>query len=305
MLHSMLQIAAVFALAISTTRGQAPSRYLFIFGDSYTTTGFDARAKPQPSLDNPLGNPSSPDLTLTGGANWVDFVIYDSSMPGIVAYNYAVGGSYVNHTAAQPQGPANKTADPDFISQENTFETTLSPHVGWTSTNSIFINYFGIVDVSTQVYKGRNVSCAESMLFPADIDSYFRLLEKQYSRGARKFITVLVPPIHRAPVFNYGDTAGNGPSVEQVTSSWNSAMKKGNSKFQNAHRDAKAQIVDPTDTFNTILNDPTKYGAPNATCYSVSGNPCLWVDFIHPGHELNQAFGKQMKDVIKEMLPPV
>lgn len=81
----------------------------------------------------------------------------------------------------------------DFRDQEAEFESlTSSKTVPWNSTNSLFISWFGINDVSLQIYNGRNLSTSQPILAP-DVTDYFGVLQRQYALGARKFITVLVP----------------------------------------------------------------------------------------------------------------
>ena len=45
-------------------------KYMVVFGDSYTTTGFNDTLA-QPSRANPLGNPAYPGYTASNGPNWV------------------------------------------------------------------------------------------------------------------------------------------------------------------------------------------------------------------------------------------
>lgn len=48
-------------------------------------------------------------------------------------------------------------------------------------------------------------------------------------------------------------------------------------------------IVDTQAPFNTAIDNPTKYGSRDATCYNSDGKTCLWFNDYHPGmaiHEL-------------------
>lgn len=77
-------------------------------------------------------------------------------------------------------------------------------------------------------------------------------------------------------------------------------MNTANNRFRFFHRSAKSLLVDPSTVFNTILDNPQTYGAPNNTCYSYpQGQPCLWDDFIHPGIVLQREFGNRMVTAIK------
>jgi hypothetical protein len=69
----------------------------FRSGDSYTQTGFDITGT-QPAIGNPLGNPTYPGYTATGGANWIDAatVTYNHSI--VLTYNFAYGGATIDGT---------------------------------------------------------------------------------------------------------------------------------------------------------------------------------------------------------------
>lgn len=49
------------------------TKYLFIFGDSYTATGFDINGA-KPTTSNPIGNPDLPGWTSSGGLNWPGYL---------------------------------------------------------------------------------------------------------------------------------------------------------------------------------------------------------------------------------------
>lgn len=70
-------------------------KYVFTFGDSYTTTGFDSLAEPFPTAENPLGNPVYPGLTSANGPNWVDYLTVKSNASSFLTYNLAIGGASV------------------------------------------------------------------------------------------------------------------------------------------------------------------------------------------------------------------
>lgn len=55
------------------------------------------------------------------------------------------------------------------------------------------------------------------------------------------------------------------------------------SNFQSSNADAKAKLIQTQPAFNKALNNPTAYGAPNATCVNWDGTSCLWRDPYHPG----------------------
>ncbi|EME43722.1 carbohydrate esterase family 16 protein [Dothistroma septosporum NZE10] len=268
-----------------------PGRYLFAFGDSYTATLFNT-SDTQPSLSNPMGNPAYPGTTTSGADNWIDVVVYNSTRNDTVAYNYATGANMVNITACQGQAYAASGPVKELNDQMALFKQ-LPTTVKWNATNSVFFNFFGINDISVQVYSGRSYTNATIILAP-DIDNYFSQMGAQYSMGARRFVTILVPPIYRAAVHGFGNGTA-APLVRNLTAYWNNAVHSCAKSFSSKYPGSEMEVFDPSTTFNTILDNPTGYGAPNSTCYSYpAGQPCLWADFIHPGIVMQRAFGNAM-----------
>lgn len=79
-------------------------------------------------------------VTTSGGENWVDIVVYNTSRVGLLAYNFAISGATVNHSRAGTDGqPTNK----DMIAQQQTFSDS-GRRVSWRGDNSLFIGWFGM-----------------------------------------------------------------------------------------------------------------------------------------------------------------
>lgn len=47
---------------------------VFNSGDSYTQTAFDILGT-KPTPENPIGNPTYPGNTFSGGANWIEYIL--------------------------------------------------------------------------------------------------------------------------------------------------------------------------------------------------------------------------------------
>jgi phospholipase/lecithinase/hemolysin len=60
-----------------------------------------------------------------------------------------------------------------------------------------------------------------------------------------------------------------------------------------------AQLFDTTPTFDTVLNNPTAYGAPDATCVNGDGKSCLWADTYHPGLVIHELLAKALVKAVK------
>lgn len=257
---------------------------------------------------------------LSGGNIWLDYIVGTTLRNQTPTYNFATGANPVNFSRAQ-FGPTYTVVGPvrDFRDQQAQFEllNRSSRRPRWNSTNSLFINWFGINDVAVQLFQGRNYSTITSILGP-DINDYFGLVDRQYSLGARRFLTILVPrksvvtsrrvarvlishatAIHRAPVFGYGN-ASNAADVQRAIAYWNNQMTSANGQYSSTRPQARARVFDPTSVFNQILDNPRNYGAPNSTCFSLpAGQPCLWRDFIHPGIVIHRRLGQALSSVVQ------
>lgn len=218
-------------------------------GDSYTATGFNI-SDTQPSTETPMGNPPAPGITFSNGRNWLNYLTSTYNASSLLTYNFAAGGA---------------TIDPDiFISRIPSFRNQVSdiflPTYGnastasWDSSNSLFITFFGINDVGI-TYRTPNASLTSRI-----IDSYTAGLEELYLSGARNFLVVNVPAVHRAPA-----TTGLNHSADFVE-----AERKGITDFNRrvrgmgegvvkTHNDATVFVFDAFTVFSEILDDPGSY----------------------------------------------
>ena len=70
-------------------------------GDSYSQTGFGITST-KPSSSSPLGNPTYPSWTTSGGPNWIGYLIENYNMTLAYAYNFAYEGATVNASLVAP-----------------------------------------------------------------------------------------------------------------------------------------------------------------------------------------------------------
>jgi phospholipase/lecithinase/hemolysin len=60
------------------------------------------------------------------------------------------------------------------------------------------------------------------------------------------------------------------------------------SNFQSTYNDSTVWVVDTHTAFLTAINDPTEYGAANATCYDSHGTTYLWWNSYHPAEAIHK-----------------
>ncbi|TGJ84307.1 hypothetical protein E0Z10_g4460 [Xylaria hypoxylon] len=266
----------------------AAAKYLLVFGDSYSTTNSWAGGT-APSASNPIGNPSFPGQTTSAGLNWVGQAIAKQNTSLIFAYDFAVTGATTDKEIVDTYAQYN------FDDQvETLFSTYLSGSaVPWKSAADVLVAVWcGINDVGEPFWDG--------ISSPIDtiLDRYFGLLDTLYAKGLRNYVLFTVPPFDRAPAIIY-ESATRVASLHSDIQTYNTKLATRLSKFKSAHTDVTAQIFDTTPTFKTILDNPTAYGAPDATCVNGNGKSCLWADTYHPGLVIHEYLAKALVKAVK------
>lgn len=94
------------------------------------------------------------------------------------------------------------------------------------------------------------------------------------------------------------DTTTFLADVNAKAQSWNSILSSRTKLFNSKHPRAKAAFLDIQPFFNTVLDNPTQYGAPDATCMNYNGVSCLWVDGLHPGQAIHRSVAAGVKALL-------
>jgi phospholipase/lecithinase/hemolysin len=69
-------------------------------------------------------------------------------------------------------------------------------------------------------------------------------------------------------------------------------------RFKSANSEATGQIFDTSPSFVRALDNPTAYGAPDATCVNQNGVSCLWYDTYHPGIAIHKLLAQAFYDSV-------
>ncbi|KAL9602869.1 MAG: hypothetical protein Q9219_001564 [cf. Caloplaca sp. 3 TL-2023] len=189
---------------------------LFVFGASYTSTGFNWLKSPAPSASLPLGN-SLRGTTSSNGPCFVTYLTTTFNASKVLTYNFAFPGAQVDHAAtrAKPLAPG-VTDKPGNDMTQQVFHGFLpsytdkvhAPYAEWKSSSSLFVSFFGIND-AIAYYK------RQSSVRPAVTDkimaAYTANLDALYKAGARHFLLLNTPPMESSPYFAYTKTtSGTG-----------------------------------------------------------------------------------------------
>lgn len=261
----------------SSTASAAGTKYLVVFGDSYSSTGFYIQGG-YPSASDPIGQPDLPGSTTTGGLNWVGLVTSELNSSLILTYDWAYYGADTDASIVYSY------ATYCFDDQVGEFESALVPapaEAPWTPDDSLAVIWVGINDVGEAFW--------ESIALPLDavMTRYWGLVEDLYDDGLRDFVIMSVPPFDQAPVFAQ-QAASALAGLQGNISAYNEALESNLASFTSGRSDVTARFFDTSSYFWAALDDPTAYGATDASCMNSDGTTCLWYDNYHPGQAIHR-----------------
>lgn len=296
----------------SSWSGFAGVRYLFAFGDSYTTVGFSSASSTQPSASNPDGVFGSTLGTTASGRNYIDYLTYTYNTSRVLTYDMAVYGATLNRSVV----PAFSASIPDAVNQSVSgwyppyHSNGGSAGVPWTAGNSLFSYFFGINDLlNTQ-------GAYNASLEAALMHSYYDVLYFAYIFGARNFLVQTVPPMDLAPgvVAFY-----NVSAVAAAVKSYNAALASTVAQFRADRAGATVFVHDTHALFAQVLDNPastpqtagiayttgycsqyvgsTDPNAYNASC-TKPVSAYFWHDFLHPTWPVHQALASSIAKLL-------
>ncbi|KAK4184756.1 GDSL lipase/esterase [Podospora australis] len=295
---SQLKKSIVLAAGVlaSLAAAQATSvKYLFIFGDSYTATGFNANGA-KPSAANPIGNPTLPGSTFSGGYSWPGFLVTPAFRPAsqtTLLYNYAVGGATVDSAVVAPPG----NGIPSFVEQVSQWRSgagTKPSYALWNSENALAGAFFGINDITQSYWRGGTQDAPVARM----VDRYFEQFQILYNGGVRNFFLITVPPLDRVPQIAQQSAAGRAKIMANVNS-FNSQLASRLQVFQQNNKNVTAVVVDSAPPFIAAISNPRQYGAPDATCLNRNGKSCLWWDNLHPGEAIHRLLAESVANAFR------
>ena len=126
---------------------------------------------------------------------------------------------------------------------------------------------------------------------------YFSQVQILYDAGARNFVFLSVPPIQRTAL-DLTDTTADQASIAAAVVTYNNLIASNLATFKSSNARIKAWIVDTAPPFNTVLDNPTAYGAPDNTCVNADGLSCLWYNNYHPGQKIHDLIAKAVQALV-------
>jgi phospholipase/lecithinase/hemolysin len=302
--HSLALLITAISLTTPTASAQEQLLHFFVFGDSYTDSGFNISG-PQPSPSQPFGNPSvgtSPDdllgnrditnKTSANGPLWTQYltVIYNTTTT--LLYDFAISGSSI------PDGFSSQILneyEPQYASQ---FSSNLTSYGSWNANNSIFASWIGINDINWCSALFSSTPSDFSTCLPPRLDMYFSLMTSLYNTGARNFFFVNLPPLFRAPmVTQHG--ADIIENYRQGVTLFNSQLLPAYvANFTASHEGVRSIVYDAYSLFSEILDRPHWYGFKDNTSYTcigcTNGTGDFWANNYHPTTQVHERLARDM-----------
>ena len=223
-------------------------------GDSYTDTGFDINGA-QPSADNPLGNPSYPSHTMSGGPNYIDFLTMKYNNSLVLSYNFAMSGATTSDSIVAAVG-----SDVHSFQQqvENSYKPKYSTpednNAPWSANDAVFLIFFGINEWVDSLWHPSQLadffesidlsyqSDASAHKVPTLLQAYFQYVDELHATGARNFLFVNVPPFNRSPA-RQARGAQDAATCSKSIHTYNSQLAQGVQNWSAANTDVRHDFV--------------------------------------------------------------
>ncbi|KDE03176.1 hypothetical protein MVLG_06329 [Microbotryum lychnidis-dioicae p1A1 Lamole] len=247
-------------------------KHFFGFGDSYTASGYDPA--------NGINNITYFGNTSTNGLNWFQYLAL--SNPNVNASRQMFDFARFGATTSNAIVPSTAPDLVDQVIDFHRFFVPPPPQAKWLSNDTLFTIWIGINDVGFGFIQ--NILYADAQ--PRFNKTWVDVINTLYSYGARNFLVLGVPPTQRTPLvqsYNATNITIFGANVDK----YNAMLASFIPRIPLNYPGTKAMLFDTQPFFNSLLDDPFRYGFVDATnvcpAYEyVSGDPfvdsplCPW-----------------------------
>ncbi|KAI0033938.1 hypothetical protein K488DRAFT_46657 [Vararia minispora EC-137] len=278
------------------------TKFLFSFGDSYTTTGWN----PSQGVNSP-----DPGFTSSNGPNWVESLSITFNVTNTKLFNLAYGGATIDSALVTPYLPT-VLSIVDQVAQFKQFLANKPEGAQWDSGNTLFSTWIGINDVGNSYY-WTNVS--QHAFHETLMARLFGQVEELYQAGGRSFLFLTVPPTNRAPLL-----IEQGPravaSIKSALADFNSVLNSSVAAFKANYTDLdKVVVFDTQAIFNVLLDNAGTLGFVNSTGFCnayQNGTPkqttqvagCapvsnyFWLNTLHPLFTVHNVLAHALSTVL-------
>ncbi|KAF3761392.1 family 16 carbohydrate esterase [Cryphonectria parasitica EP155] len=296
-------------------------KYVFSFGDSYTTTEFKHKQLPYPSPSHPLGNPPYPGRTSANGPNWIDYFTVRYNHSTLQTYNLAYGGATVDSSIVPPYLPSVLSLKGQVLDEfvPGYAERQAPGAPAWAAEETLFAVWMGINDVNGAFAKGPAGPDGTDAINQRVFKEYAELVRTLYGRGARNFVFLNVPAIERSPLTrDQGEEAVRleGADLAQFNSLIGD-MARG---LRAEHQDANVWVYDSYADFATVMDNPGAFpqtsgykntedfcdayqnGTPDPDYFDpacgIRANEYLWSNSLHPTDPVHELVAARVAELL-------
>ncbi|KAG8217936.1 carbohydrate esterase family 16 protein [Butyriboletus roseoflavus] len=294
--------ASLFFVPVASAIPWNATEYMFVFGDSYTTDGYNISA----GVNSP-----TPGYTSSNGPNWVEFLTSTYNQTAVKTFNLAYGGATTDSALVPPYLPTVLSVV-DQVSQFNEYLAPKPAGAQWDSTNSLFSIWIGINDIGNSA-SWTNIT--QFQFYGTLMDRLFSQVDDLYNAGARNFLFLTVPPTNRAPLMlEQGPQAAAQMGTD--IANYNTRLTQSVRDFQANYTDlGSVTIFDTQPIFNTLLNEWQTFGFVNVTGYCPAyenGTPArtyqvegcapvssyFWLNTLHPLFTVHDILAKAISTAL-------
>ncbi|KAH8424030.1 SGNH/GDSL hydrolase family protein [Aspergillus melleus] len=250
-LVSSAQAAPLASRVSSHYPGFAKLKSLFVFGDSYSRTGFDPSGT-QPSSSNPLGNPTYPGRTSANGPNWVDLLTVKYNASSLLTYNFGASGATLDTSIVESGLDVAREISEYFVPYYANSSSDADPV--WETDSTLVAIWVGINDINKS-YLAQNES-----IHPLIFERYRELVGDLYDLGARSFLLLNVPPLERAPRTTGSSAAEERIPIERAAvKDYNSRVDALQEDLQGNYDDVTVFLYDTYSLFDKVIDDASQF----------------------------------------------
>ncbi|KAM0752279.1 hypothetical protein T439DRAFT_204744 [Meredithblackwellia eburnea MCA 4105] len=296
---SLLPVTAAPAPASNGTLGSfswQSTKYIFAFGDSYSASNWH--------IEKGLLSPDD-GVTTANGPNWIQHLSRTFNDSNILLRDMAANGASIDNDLI-----AITDHETGVAQQIAKFEKHLSPppdEIPWQGTNTLFSIWVGINDCDLS-YERPNQRGWHNREFKV----WRSLMEKLYSRGARHFLFMTVPPTYASPLY-----FGRGDLKEAILD-YNKVLRMNALRFQDDHPDAVVLFHDAHTSFSLILDNANqegfkktlescpayRRGTPSLTTFyaecEYAVNEYFWTDDLHPSSPVHKLLARRIVEFLRQ-----
>ncbi|BGO95957.1 hypothetical protein NBRC10512_005459 [Rhodotorula toruloides] len=244
---------------------------VFVFGDSYSETGFD----PSKGFD-PLAQPAK---TTSAGPSWPMYFANNTISPALFnrTFSFARGGATTSPDRVYPTYP-NISTGSQVDSWEGWFVNATTEgkkaRPVWDGRKTLFVVSFGLNDLV--------IAMRSKTPLPTILEPTFAELMNQTSRlyksGARQFLFQLIPAFQHSPEaqHSFPDVNNAAALVGTNVKLWNERVKVFAGQVASTLKGSEVGVWDAYGFWEELLAHPQAYGFRNSTDYCPSYAPLKW-----------------------------